>query len=412
MMKRVRLFVVGTLVSVLCSIGNAQIVPVDYASPADWVKRSEEGGQAHWQGAGMPEMAHAVHHECDYPKYGRLNGTPFTWDCQIQLFKFPGVVTSIGGDLVSAIEWVDGIAPPFAGDPLGLKIVHFRVTFDPWIGWRQGYFDAPHGFNTHGPSPVKLTSHVVFEDGTIADPYRWFPVYSVYDLTSPERPMPELQGWGDRAGQSLNTPGDLLNTWGDQLIMVRSQLPREPIRTVVPVDVVAFGYGIQGDPHCNLTARKDMDLHHGVNGTEVSWWKLDPAELGPGTHTYTWIFRCDTGEGTPGKFQPNEHEQVLLKTTVMVADDATTPPAQVDCVQGDWYIVSSSDSFSEWIIVGDHQERTKTTTTNWQRDILTQPANGGLACGPSTQTTTTTTIETQPLPPPPCRVRGKSGQCK
>lgn len=400
--------------AVLLSVSlSAQSIPIHgggiYASPDDWVKKSEEGGQAHWQGLGMTEMAHAVHLECDYPKYGELDGSPFTWTCQVQAFHFPGVVQSIGGDLVAGISWDDGIAPPFAGDPMGLKIVRFHVTFDPQIGWRQGYFDAPHGFNPHGPSPVKLTARVVFEDGTIADPYRWFPVYSVYDLTQAERPLPELQGWGDRAGQSLNTPGDALNAWGDQLIMIRNRRPVQPITSVWPLDLVAFGYGIAGDPHCALRAFKDMDLHHGVTGVEVSTDRYDPAELGPGSHTVTWIFRCDTGEGTPGKFQPNEHEQVLLKTTVMVAGEPPPPP--VDCVQGAWYVVSSADTFSAWVTVGDHQERTKTTTTNWQRDIVTPPANGGLACGPSTQTTTSTTVETQPLPPPPCRQRGR-GICK
>jgi len=91
------------------------------------------------------------------------------------------------------------------------------------------------------------------------------------------------------------------------------------------------------------------------------------------------------------------------RTTGRCKPAAPAPPlpVPVSCVQGSWYPLSETVSFSAWVTVGDYQERQRTTTTVWARDTLVQPKNGGTACGPSTQTTAETLTETQPLPTQP-----------
>jgi hypothetical protein len=70
----------------------------------------------------------------------------------------------------------------------------------------------------------------------------------------------------------------------------------------------------------------------------------------------------------------------------------TPPPPPVDCVVSAW------GPWSAWVAIGATQEqRTRTRT------VLTQPANGGTACPPLTETETRT-IVVQPPPVNPCLV--------
>jgi hypothetical protein len=76
-----------------------------------------------------------------------------------------------------------------------------------------------------------------------------------------------------------------------------------------------------------------------------------------------------------------------------------TSPEPVNCVQSEWALVSRG----EWT---DCINGTRTRQDVYDRTVLTEPANGGAECGPSTKTVTITedcTVEppTEPPPDPP-----------
>lgn len=69
-------------------------------------------------------------------------------------------------------------------------------------------------------------------------------------------------------------------------------------------------------------------------------------------------------------------------------------PVPINCVQGDWTVVSVSE-WSAWVSVNPGTEQ-RTRTVTETRETLTQPANGGTPCGPSSRTRTETETRTVP----------------
>jgi hypothetical protein len=110
-------------------------------------------------------------------------------------------------------------------------------------------------------------------------------------------------------------------------------------------------------------------------------WDRASSAYQEGTHTIR-VWRSDAAYNpVPGS-----------ERTFQYFRGAATPGGDpVDCVLGDWRDVSRTEG--PWVIDGDTKSRV--ITTEQQRDILTAPANGGAACGPTTRTVTAT--ETAPI---------------
>lgn len=121
----------------------------------------------------------------------------------------------------------------------------------------------------------------------------------------------------------------------------------------------------------------------------------------------TRVYNATGAEVTPGRhvlLTWREKDGAKVAGSEMTFDytvpDPTNPdeeplPEPVNCVQGEW--TEQGVSESEWVTVGDHQERIRTITET--RETLTAPANGGAPCGPSMRQRTET--ETRPLEPTP-----------
>lgn len=383
-----------------------------YTSPAEWPTVS---GQGHWLGSGDADgIPCHVHIEPTFPIYAEISA-PFVAPIQFQIFHCQGrlvqIWTPTGGGVVLDTfgEWREYVNIP--GDPNGVVVLPGLFYFDsngPMLadhGWTQAVFNA----------------RFYLDDGAAITQEVRVPFFSMRNPSAPEAPSTRpCDGCGPslKFQNSVHSPLDPLNSWGAAIVQFQEMIPIAPLQIgqMWPLPVDAFGYGSGVGLIPEFSQRLDMNLHQFNSGTPLPVHNaIDTQDLGLGAHKVASIFTASVPPDGLSGFAPGEVASVLGVLPIAVVGDLPQPPAPVDCAQGDWYVVSTSDSYSDWIIVGDHQERIKTTTVTEQRDILTAPANGGMACGPSLQTTITTLTEFQPLPPPPpppCKPRGKSGICK
>lgn len=128
------------------------------------------------------------------------------------------------------------------------------------------------------------------------------------------------------------------------------------------------------------TVSGPLVVFHGTF-TDQRWWYL--GSLGVGSTAFAGV-SVDVLELDP----------FGQTARVRVTPVATEPPP-VDCVLSDWSEWAYSD-WSAWAVVGDHEARTRLATRT--RAVLTEPSNGGQACGTLTESVTDT--ETRPLPLP------------
>lgn len=311
-------------------------------------------GQVHWKGRFETEPAHAVHIECWYDAYGEHINQPWTWKCQLQAYKFAGIVEFVTADLIAGITWDGPVAPPFAGDPNSLLVVPFHITLDPMVGYRRGDWEPPHGFNPHGWSPVRIQARVRFPDGTHYDPESMFTVWSNVDPNAPIFQLTSSRGLNMVAAvDAMQVPGDR-GPWGYWLIDFRNQIPLQPINADWWLDPLAYGYANNEalNSRCSLEARKDVDLHHGIGGTSITPGWLKPAELGQGKHNVVHFLKCSTGAGVTDSagvvFQPNEELTILAKIDVTVGDVPPPPPPPLNpwqtlFYQPPWWVAKCVD---------------------------------------------------------------------
>lgn len=378
-----------------------------------------------------PLSAHGGHLDCRSHFYGETN-QPFLMHCVALLFHVAGHLRFVSSDVAGGISFDGGLTwhqgdvwsqPILTGNPMGIVSRPFTLWIDPSYFISIGATDAPHGWNPHGWTNVRAMERVFYDNGDQADTSLFMPFYSTWDMNAPEVNGGESKVPLFRAQTEPHSGGE---GWGSILVQSNDILPILG-STSWPFWVFAQAYGQASGtaPPYLLECRTGLDLHAGLTGTRT----CGPASGDASGNAWTYItpvagktaiiYRANTGEGVPGGFGAHKAVAALLVFNPLGGGPPPPPPPPppqpVNCVQSDPYVTATSDSYTDWIIVVDHQERTKTTTTAWQRDTITPASNGGTCLLPSTFTTTTSVVEMQPLPPPPpppCRPRGRSGQCK
>ncbi len=390
----------------------AQSIPIhgsdqkaSYASPAEWPFLS---AQAHWGPANdmaftgdtsllNPTVGH-VHVECNAPIYGDVK-QPITLPCDVLLFHLGGEITTASNNAFGVIDWgaLNGVR--LFGNPMGIAKFPFTLTLNP-NAWRES---RPHGWVS-----VQTTMRVALTNGAVVDASLAIPFYSSFDLSVPEAET-NCDGCGALLHAVIEPHAGESGHWGEIIIETKDILPILGPLTAPFVSGTMRGqtYAQSGLAPPGFTdARADLDLHNGITGHPVTFSHYDPSELGPGTHKVAMMWREDSGEGN-AEFLPHEAAAALLVVTVTVPDGTVPlPPTPVDCVQSAWLTTSTDVTSSPWVVVGDHEERTVTTVQHQMRSIVTPPAHGGTACGPSTQDITTVTTESRFPPPPPSSLSG------
>jgi hypothetical protein len=158
-----------------------------------------------------------------------------------------------------------------------------------------------------------------------------------------------------------------------------------------------------GTGQYSLQIHAAADRSGGFVGANVNGAAAASADVQPGPfgvyRLYPLSFNARAGDVIRvWMYSPASPGYVVIDDVSLTVGGNPPPSQPVDCVQGDWRIVSQAVSYSEWVTRGAYQERQRTTTIQWARDTIVEAANGGVACGPSTQTTTETITETQPPP--------------
>ncbi len=349
------------------------------------------------------DMGH-THAECFRPPiYGAVSA-PFTLQCQAVLFHLDGEITdatNVNGTInFGALQGIR-----LFGDPNGIVTFPFTLTVNPQT-WAAG---RPHGWVAN-----ETALKVRLSNGEVTGASLVIPYYAAFDLSAPEAPV-DCDGCGPllraRTDPFGGVPGD---QWGANTMETVDVLP-----ILAPISarwcsgsMKGYAYGIQAtgvsfenDPYG--LARADLNLHMGIEGQSITPGCFDPAELGPGIHRIAEIWRGTSHAGSTNT-APNESVATLLVFDVTIDPNAPPPtqPMPVNCVQSAWVTTSTDVTYSNWVVVGDHEERTVTTIAHQTRTILTQPAHGGTPCGPSMQDVTTVTTESRFPPPPPSSLSG------
>lgn len=253
---------------------------------------------------------------------------------------------------------IDSSYPVIVSDPMNLKLVTGHLTYTPWQqhGWSTFRIWGNNYF-TNGPGNYT---------GTVHYPELFLPFFSIIDTSQP-------------IADSYPTTAVLIHVssgnenWGVTALQTNELLPvYTAVKSFYPLPTLhgfnyAGGAGLEG-----INAqRQDMDLHAGNTGKFLfqdniggMFGGLDPAVMGIGIHSWSDFWQVCSGPNGDDfdHIAPNKCVSAILSTNITVGD-VPVPPPIITCT--DPITLSNVTSTTDWIVVGNHQER---ATTN----IITQ----------------------------------------
>jgi hypothetical protein len=256
------------------------------------------------------------------------------------------------------------------GDPNGVVIRNFTVTYDPDVPYSNPNSGQPTVRPERGWFPGHLQAYTQFDDGALVSTELWMPFYGVGDPNAPETPA---NTWELSARASLHQHGQWISEYQHAYPPILA-----PLTAPVTVPVTSWVYTRTPDwpvdAPADTVARMvvDPDLHNGVPGTTLQQglptFTFDPAQLGPGAHKVALWGEHNSGPTGNATVGPHQGLASLLVVNVQVGDGGPvdpppTPTDPVDC----------AGTFGPWVQVNANLWRREFTVTQ-------QPANGGKSC--------------------------------
>jgi len=348
------------------TIHNAPQGVTAYADPSQWPFIS---GQCHWapsnnpvpNGNPNPTLGH-THVEVNAPLWAEIGSQTLTIPITVRLFKTTGKIVAVWAEHSSDIVWdATGTTqmPDLSGDPNGLKTWTGHLTYDPLVDKKDGYGPAP----LHGWFGLRFFARTAFDNGDqMSYALLSVPIYSIVDVTAPERIPSGSEGIDLRASCTPFTSRDTpIGSNGSGIVQIRDQSVPVLAPMTAPVAIFSdtYNYGPNGLPPATYQLFLDSDLHMNIPGTLLVQTDinandkgtengdvLDPAIVAastppmgfaPNEHRLSFTWKNPTGNGGPGfdnlVFQPNETLVALLvlkvKTAGSVVPSANFPPAPV-----------------------------------------------------------------------------------
>lgn len=272
--------------------------------------------QTHWKpGNGSPvidppnsllhDLAH-THIECNLPEEGEVGG-PITVPCRFQAFHLDGAIAlfySLGQVTMFAID-----APftwPVVGDPHGVVVVPFHLTFDPRQQFRNGDPGAQI-IQDHGWANLVFGVRTYVNNG---DTYDTQPQWTIWSMVTPASPIAK-EGEGTRVqlatkSTAVSMRDTTAGSWGAHLIEFRNAIPMWAAMNVPnAADAFAYTYGAATTFSTSYQLVCANDYHNGNPGVEMTFVTAQlPVSGEPFNHDFVDPLKISQAPAIPG-FPPN-----------------------------------------------------------------------------------------------------------